>query len=201
MITFTHPPLPSSFRRVLERPGSHLTGLSQLGVTRQERRAHAKAGGLATPRRLPAAAAAATAGQQAGSSSYDALLQWCIEQGSLPPLVVEPASLEGAGGTQRPGFVAAGSVAAGDVLLQIPGDLAVTSVDVDKDPALAAVAEGRSELVGLALWLMQERGKVRRLGTGPAWLQQVCAPRQGHRRRDAPQCTPGWPTQLLSPSR
>lgn len=46
------------------------------------------------------------------------------------------------------------------VLLEIPGDLGITSVDVEKNPALAALAAGRSELVGLALWLMAERAKV-----------------------------------------
>jgi len=58
------------------------------------------------------------------------------------------------------GLLANREVAAGEVVLQVPGDLAITSVDVGKDPALAPLAEGRSELVGLALWLMQERGKV-----------------------------------------
>lgn len=93
------------------------------------------------------------------------LLRWCIEQHSLPPLAVEPAALEGAGGTQRPGLVAARDVAANEVVLQIPGDLAVTSVDVGKDEALAAAAAGRSELVGLALWLLQERAK----GAASGW--------------------------------
>lgn len=137
----------------------------------QPRRIHAETKLDARRQRWPKHAAAASSGGQgahtapatAGPSAklYDSLLLWCIEQHSLPPLAVEPASIEGAGGIQRPGFVAAGSIAAGEVLLQIPGDLAITSVDVDKDPALAVVAAGRSELVGLALWLMQERGKVR----------------------------------------
>ncbi len=153
MSSITHSLLPTYLPRIFERQGKH--------AAVQPRRNRSKR--LATPRRPYSAAAAATTGPQAGSSSssYDALLQWCIEQGSLPPLAVEPAALDTAVGTKRLGFVAAGSVAAGEVLLQIPGDLAITSVDVDKDPALAAVADGRSELVGLALWLMQERGKVR----------------------------------------
>lgn len=85
-----------------------------------------------------------------------------IEAKQLPPLAVEPATAEGAAGAPpRPAFLAAHAAAAGEALLAIPGDLAVTSVDVGKDAGLAAVAEGRSELVGLALWLMQERDKVR----------------------------------------
>ena len=75
---------------------------------------------------------------------------------------MEPAAAEGeAGAPPRPAFLATRDVAAGEAVLAIPGDLAVTSVDVGKDAALAALAEGRSELVGLALWLMQERAKVR----------------------------------------
>ncbi|PSC76514.1 U3 small nucleolar ribonucleo MPP10 [Micractinium conductrix] len=73
--------------------------------------------------------------------------------------------MEALGGAQRTGFVASRGTAAGEVLLQLPGDLAITSVDVGKDPALAAVAEGRSELVGLALWLLAERAK----GPASAW--------------------------------
>lgn len=66
---------------------------------------------------------------------------------------------EPAGGA-RPGFVAAREVAAGEAVLAVPGDLAITSVDVGKVAELAALTEGRSELVGLSLWLLQERAKV-----------------------------------------
>ena len=46
------------------------------------------------------------------------------------------------------------------VLLSIPGDLAVTKEDVAADTACAQIASGRSELVGLALWLLTQRSKV-----------------------------------------
>ena len=46
------------------------------------------------------------------------------------------------------------------VLLTIPGDVAVTREDVAADTACAQLAEGRSELVGLALWLVSQRCKV-----------------------------------------
>lgn len=83
---------------------------------------------------------------------------------------MEPATAEGAAGAPpRPAFLAARAAVTGEALLAIPGDLTVTSVDVGKDAGLAAVAEGRSELVGLALWLMQEREKVRGL-----WLAVCC---------------------------
>ena len=46
------------------------------------------------------------------------------------------------------------------VLFSLPGDHAVTMTDVQTEPAVAGVAEGRGELIGLALWLMYERSKV-----------------------------------------
>ena len=127
-------------------------------------------------RRHLAAAAAATAGAEAAAaaSSYDGLLRWCIEQHQLPPLAVEPAALDGGFGMERPGFVASREVAQGEVVLQVPGDLAITAVDVDKDPKLAALAQGHSELVGLALWLLQERSKVRVCGGLAGWVLAGC---------------------------
>lgn len=46
------------------------------------------------------------------------------------------------------------------VLLSIPGDVAVTKEDVAADSACAQLASERSELVGLALWLVSQRCKV-----------------------------------------
>lgn len=46
------------------------------------------------------------------------------------------------------------------VLLSIPGDVAVTREDVAADTTCARLAAGRSELVGLALWLISHRCKV-----------------------------------------
>lgn len=91
---------------------------------------------------------------------YDSLLKWCIENFSLPVPAIEPATVDSWTGEQKPGLVASRDTRMGEVLLEIPGDLGVTNVDVDKNPALATLAEGRSELVGLALWLMNERSKV-----------------------------------------
>ena len=122
-----------------------------------QRRRHSAASAAAAD--LAAAPAAAVPADDV--ARYDALLRWCIEQHQLPPLAVEPAVVEGdLPGVQRAGFVTVREVAAGEALLQLPGDLAVTSVDVGKDAALAPLAQGRSELVGLALWLMLERSKV-----------------------------------------
>ena len=46
------------------------------------------------------------------------------------------------------------------MLLSIPGDIAVTKEDVAADNTVAQLASGRSELVGLALWLISQRCKV-----------------------------------------
>lgn len=104
----------------------------------------------------------ACSNRSSSSRSHHPTTCHSIEAKQLPPLAVEPAAVDGeAGAPPRPAFLAARDVAVGEAVLAVPGDLAVTSVDVGKDAALAALAEGRSELVGLALWLMQERDKVR----------------------------------------
>ena len=49
------------------------------------------------------------------------------------------------------------AAAPGDILVLIPDALAVTTADVTSHPLVAPLAEGRGELVGLALWLLAER--------------------------------------------
>ncbi|EIE20473.1 rubisco small subunit N-methyltransferase, partial [Coccomyxa subellipsoidea C-169] len=44
-------------------------------------------------------------------------------------------------------------------LVELPGNLSVTAVDVAAHEEVAGLAEGRGELTGLALWLMAERQK------------------------------------------
>ncbi len=44
--------------------------------------------------------------------------------------------------------------------MSIPGDVAVTKEDVAAASACAQLASGRSEVVGLALWLVVQRCKV-----------------------------------------
>jgi histone-lysine N-methyltransferase SETD3 len=121
------------------------------------RRLHVPARRLHAPA-PPRSTAAADADAASEVAANDALLRWCVERHALPPPSLEPAPVDSdLGGGERLGFVASRDVAQGAVLLEIPGDLGVTSVDVDKDPALRALAAGRSELVGLALWLARER--------------------------------------------
>eukprot|EP00887_Chlorella_sp_A99_P004667 scaffold4.g4667.t1 len=173
----------------------------------------AAAGGAATGASAPAALA-----------SWDALQRWCIEEHELPLAAIEPAEVEDTVlGGQRVGFVTTSFVPKGQVILEIPGDLGVTRVDVEADPLLAPLAEasgraqpraspslaaevapcihgrrsavkraradsgllaraparaflqGRSELVGLALWLMQERSR----GATSPWAPLLaCLPQE-----------------------
>lgn len=48
----------------------------------------------------------------------------------------------------------------GQVLLEVPGELGITAVDAKKHEDVGPLAEGRSELIQLGLWLMAERKKV-----------------------------------------
>ena len=45
-------------------------------------------------------------------------------------------------------------------VMELPGDLSITAVDVAAHEEVASLAEGFGELTGLALWLMAERQKV-----------------------------------------
>ncbi|KAG7675298.1 hypothetical protein Ndes2526B_g08170 [Nannochloris sp. 'desiccata'] len=120
----------------------------------------------ALPRKIKAAAATSSDVDQS-VATHDALIRWCIEDHSLPATCLQPEAVEDEldRSEQAFGFTASRDVAKGEVILEIPGDLAVTSVDVGKDELLSTLAEGRSELVGLALFLMQERFR----GSASAW--------------------------------
>lgn len=45
-------------------------------------------------------------------------------------------------------------------VMELPGDLSITAVDVAGHGDVASLADGFGELTGLALWLMAERQKV-----------------------------------------
>jgi histone-lysine N-methyltransferase SETD3 len=117
--------------------------------------------------RIIAAAAATSSDVDQLVTNHDALIRWCIEDHSLPATCLQPEAVEDELDRSEKafGFTASRDVAKSEVILEIPGDLAVTSVDVGKDEMLSALAEGRSELVGLALFLMQERSR----GASSAW--------------------------------
>lgn len=91
------------------------------------------------------------------TSTHDELLRWCIESKGLPPTPLEPTLVTEDTGSKRIAYFTTRDINKGESLLEIPGDIAVTTVDVDKDETLSQLAQGRSELVSLALWLMRQR--------------------------------------------
>ena len=65
-------------------------------------------------------------------------------------------------------------MALSQAVVELPGDLSITAVDVSAHETIARLAEGHGELTGLALWLMAERQKV----TLQLVLLIVCCPDQ-----------------------
>lgn len=55
----------------------------------------------------------------------------------------------------------------GDVLLELPDSLVVTSIDAEKHELVGPIAAEVSQLIGITLWLMAERAK----GSESAWVQ------------------------------
>jgi len=55
----------------------------------------------------------------------------------------------------------------GEVLLELPESLAVTSIDAEKHELVGPIAKGVSELVGITLWLMAERAA----GSSSPWSE------------------------------
>ena len=65
--------------------------------------------------------------------------------------------------------VSSGGCAKGSVLASLPGKIAVTLTDVENDVELRGLADGRGELVSLALFLMKHRW----LGEDSCWSELV----------------------------
>lgn len=88
------------------------------------------------------------------------LLAWLVEKKGVPPQAAEPRTVQDRelGATPRTALCTTRDVPGGQVVLEMPGDVCITAVDAQKS-AVAPLAEGRSELVQLALWLMHERGE------------------------------------------
>lgn len=80
------------------------------------------------------------------------------EAGVLPPQKAEPVGRKALPGGKLP-FLTSQDVKAGQVVMEVPSELAVTAYDVKQHEVVAELAEGRSELTGLALWVMAERAK------------------------------------------
>jgi hypothetical protein len=71
--------------------------------------------------------------------------------------LLEPKRFKADAGGERVGFIAARDVQQGEVLLQLPEKVAVTSIDAEQHPLIGGVAGECSELIALALWVMAER--------------------------------------------
>ena len=114
---------------------------------------------LAPPRRGASGAsraAVATAPATAGVDKAAAreLVAWLTVEKGLPADAASQVSF-GDGGAAT----LVSDARAGEPLIEIPQNLAVTSVDVADSPIVSGLAAGRGELVGLALWLCHERAK------------------------------------------
>lgn len=77
----------------------------------------------------------------------------------LPTNKLEGKAFGAPAGDQRVGFVATADTGQGEVLLVVPEELAITSVDAEKHPLVGPVAQQCSELVALTLWLLAERAQ------------------------------------------
>jgi len=84
------------------------------------------------------------------------LLAWLTVEKGLPSGAANAVSF-GDGGKAT----LVNDVRAGEPLIEIPQNLAVTSVDVTDSPIVSGLAAGRGELIGLSLWLCHERYKGR----------------------------------------
>ena len=106
--------------------------------------------------RAPSAAVAAPAPATADVDTRTAreLVAWLTVEKGLKGDAAKAISF-GDGGVAK----LVNDVRAGEPLIEIPQNLAVTSVDVADSPIVAELATGRGELVGLALWLTLERHK------------------------------------------
>ena len=106
--------------------------------------------------RAPSAAVASPAPATADVDTRTAreLVAWLTVEKGLPGGAAKAVSF-GDGGVAK----LVNDVRAGEPLIEIPQNLAVTSVDVADSPIVAGLAAGRGELVGLALWLCLERHK------------------------------------------
>eukprot|EP00884_Botryococcus_braunii_P013165 jgi/Botrbrau1/2184/Bobra.101_2s0019.2 len=88
---------------------------------------------------------------------------WLTDQAVRRPAL--EATTVAVGPSRRVEFVALCDVGEGGELLELPGDLGITSVDAQNHEVVGRIAEGRSQLVQLGLWLMAERQK----GTASKW--------------------------------
>lgn len=101
---------------------------------------------------IRAAAEAATAESTSSVADHASARTWLQDKGVSLAALKQERSQDGTVWTS-----AARSVAANEVVLQIPGDFCVTAADVEAEPTIGPVAAGRSELTGLALWIIAQK--------------------------------------------
>ena len=143
-----------------QQPREAHRGCARAPVSASQLRARAslcaaRSSGRAERRRAPRCIAVCALSALAPQAAPPALLEWLAAKGLRPGCVAPgPGGLH----TTR-------AVQPGEVLLEVPDALAVTTTDVAAHPVVAPLAEGRGELVGLALWLIAERSA----GEGSPW--------------------------------
>ncbi|KAK9917898.1 hypothetical protein WJX75_009348 [Coccomyxa subellipsoidea] len=125
-------------------------------VFRQHSLGEQPAGARRACRRCRAALHTESLKATVGRTEVDNFLLWLIEQKGLPPQRTDCTGVN-TDGTWS--LIANTAVKEGETLVELPGDMSVTAVDVAAHDEVSGLAEGRGELTGLALWLMAERQK------------------------------------------
>ncbi|CAD7695760.1 unnamed protein product [Ostreobium quekettii] len=87
-------------------------------------------------------------------ANFDRLEQWLPKLADAKSVLLQRKAVEG-----RVAFVTTRDVRAGEVVLQIPGDVAVTAADAAGNEDIGELTTGRSPLVCMALWLMAEQSR------------------------------------------
>lgn len=115
------------------------------------------------PKRL-AAMAFANWAPDANEADLREFSSWLKQQG-FPDQIVELKQSEHG----DVGCFATRDLQAGEVAVKVPENYTVTCVDVTNHPVISKLAAGRPDLIGLALWLVYEKG----LGKKSVWYPYI----------------------------
>jgi histone-lysine N-methyltransferase SETD3 len=113
-----------------------------------------------------AAAVDTSESQTEGVARVEKLQQWLKTSKGMQPSTLEAKRFKADEG-ERIGWIASGDIQKGQVVLEIPEEVAITSIDAEKHPLVGEVAAECSELIALTLWLMAERAA----GSASSWAQ------------------------------
>jgi len=94
------------------------------------------------------------------------LQQWLKTTKGMQLSALEPKRFKADDG-ERIGLITSGDIQQDQVVLEIPEEVAITSIDAEKHPVVGDVAAECSELIALTLWLMAERAA----GSASQWAQ------------------------------